>query len=233
MNEYGVSPMQMLQMIGPMMLIGPMMIWMLLIGPLLIYPLARWKGAREAFADDQIGIKVAIHYFMMLGMQFLLFGGVILLWTIISKGGSKSELVRLAFGFLVPAGIAYGVHFVFLKRTNDGHAPGVRRLFHGYNLIITGLFGFTFLVLATQALFAKASTGNEGRLFYAGTLVYGGAWVGLALQFARLVLGDSGRAAGGPPSAIASSQSPGAQASGGGPALAPLGSAYPPIDPNR
>ncbi len=229
MNEYGISTLQMIQMVGPLLFIGPLVVWMLLIGPLLIYPLARWKTNREAFADDQVGIKVAIHYFKMVAMHFLLIGGLMLLWTIISKGGgSKSSMYRAAFGFLVPAGIAYAAHFVFQKRTNDDVAPTVRRLFHGYNLIITGLFGFTFLVLATQVLFAKGSSGDEGRLIYAGMLVYGGAWVGLALQFSRLVLGNSGMSAG-PPTSLGTQQPPVSQASGG-PSLPPLGSAFPPID---
>jgi hypothetical protein len=230
MNDYGLSAFQMIQAVMPLMVIAPLLIWMLVIGPLLVYPLARWKASREGVSDGQLGLKVALHYFKMLALQVMLFGGLILLWTIIVKGGGKSESYRAAFGFLVPAGVVFAVHHWFIRHTNDESFPIVRRLYLGYTLLITGFVGFAFLVGAAQVIFAKGSTGDSGRLFVAGMLVYGGAWIGFAMQFSRLVFGDPGASAGSPPSMIAPSQSQGAQASGGGPSLPPLGSAYPPIE---
>lgn len=197
MNEYGMSPLAMLQMVGPMMFVVPMLLWLVVIGPLLVYPLARWRANRDGAPDNHLGIKVALHYFRMLGFQLLLLGTVILVWTILSKGGGKGDMYRAAFGFLVPGALVFGAHAAFVPRTNDAFLPAVRRLFMGYNLIVTGLLGFVALVLACQALFAKGSSGNEGRLFFAGLLVYGGAWVACGISFARVVLGDTSVAASG------------------------------------
>lgn len=233
MNEYGVSPLTMLQMMGPLMVVLPLLLWVLVIGPLLVYPIARWKLHKEQLVDPQLGMKIALHYFKMLALQTVLLGAVVLVWTVISKGGSKGDAYRAAFGFLVPGGIVLGLHGVMLKRTNDDQLVHVRRLFLGYNLIITGLVGFVALVLGCQVLFAKGSAGNDGRLVLAGVLVYGGAWVALGMQFGRLVFGDFG-AAGGPPSHVMPppSPTPTAHSAPAGPSLPPLGAgSFPPIEP--
>ena len=230
-DEYGMSPFQMIQMMGPMMIVGPMLLWLLVIGPLLIYPLARWKAHREPVLDTQLGIKVALHYFQLIAFQMLLVGGVMLLWTIISKVEDKGEFYRAAFGFLVPAGIVFAAHMVLLKRTNDDQFPNVRRLFLGYNLMVVGLIGFIVLVAGFQALFAKGSSGDMGRLFLAAVLVYCGAWAACGIQFGRLVMGGYSNL-GGPPGNVMTPpapQPPQAQQSG----LPPLSSgAYPPISSN-
>lgn len=234
MNDYGMSPLSVFQLMAPAMIIVPVLLWLLVIGPLLVYPLARWKAHREQSVDSQLGMKVALHYFKMLGFQFLLIGATVLVWTVIAKGSNKGDLYRTAFGFLVPGGLVFGAHLAFLHRTNDDEQPGVRRLFLGYNLIVTGIIGFCVLVLACQALFAKGSTGNEGRLFFASTIVYVGAWAACGIQFARLVLGDWGASAGGPPAQFASPPAPpqAGQAGSGGAGLPSLGGgAYPPIEP--
>lgn len=229
MNEYGLSPLAMLQMVGPMMFVVPMLLWLVVIGPLLVYPLARWKMNREGAPDSHLGIKVALHYFRMLGFQLLLLGTVILLWTIFSKGGGKGDMYRAAFGFLVPGAIVFGAHAAFLPKTNDVFLPGVRRLFMGYNLLVTGLLGFVALVLACQALFAKGSSGNEGRLFFAGLLVYGGAWVACGISFARVVFGDTSFAA---PGTYAPPPPPPPPAPPAGPSLPSLSAgSFPPIEP--
>ena len=233
-NEYGMSPFQIMQLIGPMMVIVPFLIWLVAIGPMLMYPLARWKAHREAYVDTQLGLKVALHYFRMMGFQLLLLGTLVLVWTVISKGSDKGDMYRAAFGFIVPAGILFGVHHVLIGKTNDAQYPNVRRLFLGYNLIITGLLGAVALVLSFQALFAKGSTGNEGRLFFAGLVVYCGAWAACGVQFGRTVFGDYGSGASPPGNVVAAPPppAPGAQASGGGgPQLPSLGGgSYPPID---
>jgi hypothetical protein len=231
MNELGA--LAMLRFIEPMLVILPMMLWVLLIGPLLVYPLARWKLHKEQLVDPQVGMKVALHYFRLIALHTVLLGALILVWTVISSGGSKGDAYRAAFGLLVPGGIVLGLHGAFLKWTNDAQLVHVRRLFLGYNLIVTGLLGFTAVVLASQAVFAKGSSGNTGRLFFAGVLVYGGAWVALGMQFGRLVLGDF-HAAGGPPGSMMpppSAMPPGHSASGG-PVLPPLSAgSFPPIEP--
>jgi hypothetical protein len=220
---------EMFQVLAPMMFVLPIMVWFLVIGPFILYPLARWKTHREPYPDPQLGLKVALHYFRMIAFQLLLLGALIVLWTVIRKtSDSRGDFYRAGFGLLVPAALVYGGHVMLLMRTNE-HAHGtVRRLFLGYNLLLTGLLGLVALVLAFQALFAKGSSGDEGRLFFAGLVVYVGAWVGCGWQFMTLVGADLGGAASGPPQSMM--PPPPQSAAGGAPGLPPLGGGFPPVN---
>lgn len=230
MNDYGLSPMDLLRVMGPMMVIAPILLWLLVMGPLLIYPIARWKLHREQSVDNQLGVKVALHYFRMLGFQLILLGTTLLVWTVIMKASEKGDLYRASFGFLVPGAIVFGVHSALVNRTNDAQYPSVNRLFQGYNLLVTGLLGFSALVFACQALFAKGSSGDVGRFIFAAVLIYVSAWAACGIQFGRLVLGGPGVA---PPSNIASPPPPmpPAQASGGSSLPSLSSGSFPPIDP--
>lgn len=232
MDRYGMSPLEMMSLIGPMFVVLPMLLWFLVIGPLILYPVARWRAGRETHMDPQLGMKVALHYFKLLAFQILLMGGAVLIWTIVSKGGEKGSFYRAAFGFLVPAGIVFGAHTAFLKKTNDDVLTGVRRLFLGYNLLVTGLLGFIALVLGFQALFAKGSSGDAGRMFLATILVYCSAWGGLGVLFAKEVLGTGSSSA--PPQNLAPSAMPPAPVAAATPGLPPLAApSFPPIDPGN
>ncbi len=230
MDKYGMSPLDMMSLFGPMFVVLPMLLWFLVIGPLILYPVARWRAARDTYMDPQLGMKVALHYFKLLAFQTLLMGGAVLIWTIVSKStGDKGSFYRAAFGFLVPAGIVFGAHTVILKKTNDDVLTGVRRLFLGYNLLVTGLLGFVALVFGFQALFAKGSSGDAGRVFLAAILVYCSAWGGIGVLFAKEVLGTGASA---PPQNLAPPApfaAPPPQ-----PGLPPLAApSFPPIDPNQ
>jgi hypothetical protein len=235
-DRYGMSPFEMMSLLGPAMVIVPMLLWFLVVGPLVLYPVARWRANREAHPDAQLGMKVALHYFKLLAFQLLLIGGTMLLYAIISKMNEKGELYRAAFGFLVPAGIVFGAHMMLIKKTNDEVMPGVRRLYLGYNLLVTGILGFVALVLGFQALFAKGDVGDPGRFFLASIMVYCAAWVAIGVQFSRLVLGPG--AGGMPRNIVPPSPGPSATDASGSvsaqPGLPPLSAGqYPPIDPNR
>jgi hypothetical protein len=112
----------------------------------------------------------------------------------------------------------------------------VRRLFAGYNLLVTGILGFVALLFAFQVFFKKGSAGDAGRLGIAAVLVYVGAWAACGIQFGRIVFGDHTSAA--PPSNVIPPGGPsnvtaqGATASGAsGPVLPSLSAGtYPPID---
>jgi len=231
-DRYGISPLDMMSLLGPMMVIVPMLLWFLVVGPLVLYPVARWRQNREPYGDPQLGMKVALHYFKLLAFQLLLIGGTMLLYAIISKGTEKGDLYRAAFGFLVPAGIVFGVHMVMIQKTNDAVMSGVRRLFLGYNLLVTGILGFGALVLGFQALFAKGDVGDPGRFFLASILVYCGAWAAIGVQFTRLVLGGPSS---GMPQNVVPPAPPSTNASGSvsaQPGLPPLSAGqYPPIGP--
>src|SRR5262249_29231742 len=158
----------------------------------LLYPLARWKANREQVSDPQLGLKVALHYFALLAFQLVLLAVVIIIFTLFSKtGASKGSAYRAGFGLVIPAAGILAAHLTLLKRTNEAQFPGVRRLFLGYNLAVTGLVGFAALLFAFQVFFAKGTAGDEGRLAIASVLVYTGAWAACGIQFARIVLGDS------------------------------------------
>lgn len=232
-NEFGMSPWTYLDVIGPSLFVIPLLLWLVALGPLLVYPVARWKAAKDPGRDDQIGIKFLLHYFKLLAFHVVLLGAVTVVFTVLSKDKTgKGDAYRAGLSFLVSGGLVLGAHFALLARTNDRVFPTVRRLFAGYNVLLTGLVGFVALVLGFRALFAKGSSGNEGRLFFAMILVYGGAWAALGIQFARLVFGDSGGASSGPPEVVLPQHGASSQPTSGGPSLPSLGGgSFPPIDP--
>lgn len=197
----------------------------LIVVPMVLYVLARWRAARDATPDSQIGIKFALHYFASIGLQLALLGAAMLLYTIISPGsGGKGEGYRAAFAMLIPAGLVLGAHLAVLPRTNDFEYPNVRRLFAGYNLLVIGLVGVIALVIGFQALFAKGNTGI-GHAAASATMIYCTAWGLLGWRFARMSLGEPPPATMEPPVAISQTPVPGAS---GLPVLG--GGSFPPID---
>lgn len=230
-NRYGVSPFDMLELLGPMMVIGPVLVWLLVFGPLAMYPLARWKQHREQVSDPQLGLKVALYYFALVAFQLVLFAVAMIIYTLFAKVSHKGELYRMGFGFLIPAGGVLAAHLALLGRTNHLELPIVRRLFLGYNLIITGLIGFVTLLFAFQVFFRKGSAGDAGRFAVASVLVYCGAWAACGIQFARQVMGDRSASAGPPSQAMPPSAPTQAPPQPSGPQLPALSTGtFPPID---
>jgi hypothetical protein len=97
----------------------------------------------------------------------------------------------MGFGFLVPAALLFAAHMAMLEKTNQRELRVPRRLFGGYNLVITGLVGMTSFVLVFQALFSKGSSGDMGRFAAASLITYGGAWAACGIRFLRLVQDDT------------------------------------------
>jgi hypothetical protein len=182
-------------------------------------------------------MKFALHYFAMSAFQLALAGAALLLYAMISPGPSdaKGPIYRAALGMLFPASIVLGVHLGVLRRTNDDMFTSVKRLFAGYNLLVTGLIGFVALVIGFQMLFQKGSTHGAGHMAGAMVLVYCTAWVLLGWRFSHLVLGTPD-AANGPPSsdigtgAMPPMPTPPAAAAGGGGLPSLGGGSFPPID---
>ena len=215
---------------GPMVAVVGAMVTMTVFAPIILYVVARWRAHKEPAMDTQLGLKFAMHYFSVTAFHLALAAGTLLVWATISSIPSefKSPFYRTALGLLVPAGIVLAAHLSFLKRTNEDQFPGVKRLFTGYNLIVTGLFGFIALVMAFQALFAKGSTGELGKIAGAMVLTYGTAWAVLGYKLGQLVLD---RSSGAPPQNIVMPPGPPPGAAAGGGGLPPLGGgAYPPLD---
>jgi hypothetical protein len=226
---------------GPMMAIVTMLVTVTIFVPIVLYVIARWRANRDPEVDRHLGIKVALHYFAISAFQLGLAGLTLLVWGMISSAPSeaKSIVYRIAFGMIVPAALVQAAHLSLLRKTNDAHATGVRRLFGGYNLIVTGLLGFIALVMAFQALFAKGSSGEMGRIAGAMVLVYGTSWAVIGWRFGQAVLGGGGGASAAPPEVkpaaappVAATPAATTPSSGGGlPSLG--GGAFPPIDPPK
>jgi hypothetical protein len=163
----------------------------LVLAPFIIYLMARWRSNREGVIDPHLGLKFALHYFALAAGQLLLAGVALLIYMLISPGTADKGTsgYRAAVGFMMPAGMVLAIHIVLLKRTNDAVHSLVRRLFLGYNLLVTGLVAFVALVLGFQMLMTKGSTGGVGHAAGAMIVVYGTAWAMLGFKFGQLVLG--------------------------------------------
>lgn len=238
------SSMMLFRMLPAATAVISIVVTLTLFGPLVLYVIARWRAHRTPVPDPQLGFKFALHWFATSALHLTLVGTVLLVFTIIGPGPSsaKGDMYRAAFAMLVPAFLVLAIHTMLLKRTNDLEVPGVRRLFLGYNTIVTGLVGFVALVMGFQLLFAKGSVAPMGHLAAAAILVYCSAWAGLGWRLSQLVLGDWSGGAGGipdevvPPRGPAQQPPPASSAAGGGgggaPGLPSLGGgSYPPIEP--
>jgi hypothetical protein len=196
--------------------------------PFVLYVVARWRAHREPAADPQLGIKVALGYFMVTGLQVLLAGVAVVLYAIISSDEDKGSIYRAGFGLLVPGALVYFSHVSLLKMTNQDAFPAVKRMLAGYNLLLTGLIGMSALVAAFQALFQKGSSHGFGRAAAAGVLVYGTAWVVCGWKLSRIVLDERG--SGPPDNIVKSDKPPSAPPPPAQPGLPPLGGgSFPPI----
>jgi hypothetical protein len=236
MDEYGVSPLSMMRLLSPVFIIGPIILWLLVMGPFVLYLVARWRANRDPAGDPQLGLKVAFHYFGLLGFQFALAGTMLVVWAIVGKWGSsgRGDAARFGFGLLIPALIVYFTHLSLLRRTNDDRVRIARRLFGGYNLLVVGMIGFTALMLVFNALFQKGSSGDFGRFSASLLIVYGTAWAVCGFRFANLTF-DTPFDTGSPPLDAGSppiGQGPTAPGVPAGPTLPALGGgSFPPIEP--
>jgi hypothetical protein len=106
--------------------------------------------------------------------------------------------------------------------------PGVRRLFWGYNMIVTGMIAFVAFMFGFQALFAKGSTFGMGHLAGSMVVVYGAAWAIVGFKYGQMVLGGPTGGIGSEPTAMPIIPTPPAPPQSGLPALG--GGSFPPID---
>lgn len=254
MDDFDSSFFVMRALAGPMMAVVTMLVSVTIFVPVVLYLVARFRAARSGESDNHLGLKVALHYFAISAFQLGLAGLTLLVWALITSAPSETKSVfnRLALGMIFPAVLVMFAHLSLLRRTNDATSTGVRRLFAGYNLIVTGLLGFVALIIAFQALLAKGSSGEMGRIAGAMVLVYGTAWAIVGWRFGQLVLprgpgagtgtsvstppttsSSSPSSAGPPPPSTPSAPTPPAatpSSSGGGlPSLG--GGSFPPIEP--
>ena len=89
-----------------------------------VYVLLRWRQAREGGAPDpQLGLKVAVYYFMTIGLHVVLMALALGLYGLIVDRAPES-MMRAAAGLLLGGGIVYGLHRAILSRVVDGEGPG-------------------------------------------------------------------------------------------------------------
>lgn len=188
---YGSPMMGMLGMFGAIVPVMVMVMMLSLTAPVILYLVARWRQNKEPVQDPQLGIKFALCFFRQVGYQLMLMAGFMILWGLTTKfvwKGHRDDIMRPAFGILVPALIVWGVHNLALQRTNRITFPGVERLFAGYNLLTTGLMGLMALIFVFQTLFSKGSSGEGGRIAWSLALVYTSAWAAQGVMFLNRVL---------------------------------------------
>jgi len=147
--------------------------------PIIIYIVARWRQSKEGHRDSQLGLKVALGFFKILGFQAALAGIWLAFYGLIAKG-DNGELIRVGVGLLIPGGLVFAAHHVGIQRTNDSIFPMPVRMFEGLNLVQTGVLGFFSLIAAFVITLQKDAPGEALRLGWSLVLVYTVAWGVLA-----------------------------------------------------
>lgn len=166
----------MLEMFGGMFM---MMLFAYSIVPLfpLVYLLLRWRHTREGAAPDpQLGLKVAVYYFMTIGLHVVLMALAIGLYGLLIDRSSES-LMRGACGLLLGGGVVYGLHRAILSRVVEpARRANVARVFAGLNVVLCGLIGMGALI-ATSVLLLQESVPEEAfKVAGVVMVVYLGAW---------------------------------------------------------
>ena len=107
-----------------------------------VYVLLRWRQAREGGAPDpQLGLKVAVYYFMTIGLHVVLMALALGLYGLIVDRAPES-MMRAAAGLLLGGGIVYGLHRAILSRVVDAaRRANVARVFAVLNVVLCGLIG--------------------------------------------------------------------------------------------
>ena len=154
--------------------------------PVLVYLVARWRNANENAEqpDTQIGLKVALHLFRVLGFQLTLAAVFLFLLAIISEIPT-GDTIRIALGIGVPSGGVFFAHHMLAQKTNGATFPAVARMFDGWNLVVTGFPGFMALVGFFVVIFADTpgSKGDILRVVAPYMMAYTGAWVFLGFTW--------------------------------------------------
>jgi hypothetical protein len=183
-----------MEMYGVMSMASTMMIpyvTALVLLPMFLYALARWRQTRSGRPDPHLGIKSALAYFRVISFQVTLAGGWLLIYSMVHDGDS-GELVRAAFGLLIPGGLVLAGHQAALQRTNYRLMSMPVRMFDGLNLVQTGLIGFIALVFSCVVTLQKNPEGELLRIVWSLSFVYVGAWMALLGGFmSRLPPPDS------------------------------------------
>ena len=136
--------------------------------PLLAYLLLKWRGYRDATAQDPyLGAWVIAGYFRTLALQVVLVGTTLALYAaILLKYGSEA---KTGLGLLLG-----GLPAFLLGRRLTCRRPAAQqalRLYDGFNLVVVGVLAFAALAIAGVVAFH--GEWDDLRLPLAALLVYG------------------------------------------------------------
>jgi hypothetical protein len=183
-----MGSMEMAMLTGATTFLWPMMSFLMLT-PLLVYLVARWRLYREQLpVDPQLGIKVAVAFFKLVGYQIMLVGLVLIIYRLLVGSDDDTSMLRVGFGLAVPGGLVFVGHAIALAKSNDVDHPTVGRMFAGAALVQIGLAAIIGLVFTCVTMFQKDSPGEVARFAFAMTLVYFTAWGIQAFRFVRRVM---------------------------------------------
>ncbi len=144
------------------------------------YIVLRLRDSRQARHDPQLGIKVALHFLLTVGILIGALGATIVLTEIIGTSEDLGETgMRFGAAFLIAGMILSGLYiWIILVRTNDRRWPSARRTFAGIRFIIEGLvFAAGVCGVLVMILSKDESMRSEGSPYIAMMIIWGIAWV--------------------------------------------------------
>jgi hypothetical protein len=136
---------------------------------LLAYFFLVWDARRSDSAnkdDGQIGIKVALYFFIIIGVSFAAEGLETVLHYALSGAKTGTETLKTGLAALIAGVIPiFAVALVFLPRTNYRQYTRAARLAYGY-LAALGVFAALMSLkgLITQVIMASTWVGMSGAL---------------------------------------------------------------------
>lgn len=146
-----------------------------------IYVFVRWRGYKESRPQDpQLGLKVLLYYFKVLGYHVFLVGGTILAAGILSS--RSKNMAQRGVGPLIGGAVVYGIHLYLIGRlTKNDRFSGAKRAYIGFNVIMTGLVGMIALITTLTMLM----TDDTRNIQFPAVLfvVYGAAWAAQTYLF--------------------------------------------------
>jgi hypothetical protein len=164
------------------------LLFLFLLSVLVGYILLRLRDNQRQERDPELGIKVALHFFLSVSILLVLFGLTTVVVDLLTSkraaglaavGDEMSTAQRTGWGLTVAGGLLSLLHFALLKgMTNDSRRPAARRFFLGWRFVINGLM-FVFAVSALIVTMFQKEMGNEDlRKTYLGMLlIWGPSWL--------------------------------------------------------
>lgn len=158
---------------------------LVLLAPLVGYILLRVRDSQRQENDPELGIKVALHFFLSLSILLIVNGLATV--TVDAMTANKaapprnemSPAQRTGWGLAVAGLLLSLLHFALVKSmTNDSRRPAPRRFFLGWRLVIHGLM-FVFTVAGLIVTMFQKDFGNDNtrNTFLGLLLIWGPSWL--------------------------------------------------------